>query len=206
MIYTGSASASRRAPILGVAGLIIGLAARVVYGVEIHQLDVSQQEGGYRLLAESSIAAPREYIHAVLEDFEHFHRLTGGISETRFVDASDGDEQLGYTRIESCVWFFCTTIERVERIESDAPVLFRTRAIAERSDFDSYESEWRLVDEAGGTRIFFSAAMEPDFWVPPVIGNWAIRVKLEDTALQMGKSIEYLYANGLTLADLPAAE
>jgi hypothetical protein len=101
------------------------------------------------------------------------------------------------------VWFFCKTIERTERIESEAPTLFRTRAVIELSDFDSYESEWRLVDEAGGTRIFFSAAMEPDFWVPPVIGSWAIRSKLEDTALQMGEAIEYLYANGLTLADIP---
>jgi hypothetical protein len=185
------------------AALLPGLAAQVAMAVEIHQLDVSQQEGGYRLLAESTIAAPREYIHAVLEDFEHFHRLTSGITETRYVDDVDTGEPLGFTRIESCVWFFCKTIERTERIESEAPTLFRTRALIELSDFDSYESEWRLVDEAGGTRIFFSAAMEPDFWVPPVIGSWAIRSKLEDTALQMGEAIEYLYANGLTLADIP---
>jgi len=190
-------------PVILAAALLLGLTARVAAGVEIHQLDVSQQEGGYRLLAESSIAAPREYIHALLEDFEHFHRLTSGITETRFVDDVDTGEQLGFTRIESCVWFFCKTIERTERIESDAPELFRTRAVTELSDFDSYESEWRLVDEPGGTRIFFSAAMEPDFWIPPVIGSWAIRGKLEDTALQMGEAIEYLYVNGLTLADIP---
>jgi hypothetical protein len=194
--------ARRCGPALVATALLVGLVTRIGAAVEIHQLDVSQQDGGYRLFAESSIAAPRDYVHAVLEDFEHFHRLTGGITETRFVDDVDTGEPLGYTRIESCVWFFCKTIERVERIESEAPELFRTHAVPERSDFDSYNSEWRLVDEAGGTRIFFSAAMQPRFWVPPVIGSWAVRAKLEDTALQMGEAIEYLYANGLTLADI----
>ena len=179
------------------------IACSAIHALEIHQLDVRQQDNRYRLLAESSISAPPEYIHAILLDFDNFHRLTGGIVETRYVNDADSDSRLGYTRIESCVWFFCKDFERVERIDSVPPKLFRTEAIAERSDFEVYWSEWRLVDEADGTRIFFSAQLQPDFWIPAVIGSWAVRRKLEDTALQMGEAIEYLYENGLTLADIP---
>jgi hypothetical protein len=139
-------------------------------------------------------------------DFDNFHRLTGGIAESHYLEpeASDPDNgRLGYTRIDSCVWLYCKSFERVERIYTEPPSLFRTKIIAERSDFKSYETEWQLKDENGGTRIRFSAAMQPDFWIPAVVGKWAVRRKLELTAQQMGQAIEYLYRNGLTLADIP---
>ncbi len=190
--------------LLAVAGLLfITGPAR---SVEIHELFVDQRDSQYFLLADSSIAAPPEFIHGVLMDFDNFHRLTGGIAESHFLEpeASDPEQaRLGYTRIDSCVWFYCRSFERVERIHAEPPSLFRTEVIAERSDFKSYKTEWQLRDEKGGTRIRFSAAMQPDFWIPAVIGKWAVRRKLELTAQQMGQAIEYLYRNGLTLADIP---
>lgn len=185
------------------AALVAGLMAPAALALQIHRLDVEQQDGEYRLVAESSIAAPREYIHAILMDFDNFHRLTGGITASRFLRDESTGERLGYTRIESCVWFFCRGFDRVERISAEAPELFRTVAIPERSDFKSYETQWRLAEEPGGTRIRFTASMRPSFWIPSIIGAWAVKRKLELTAEQMGAVIEYLYANGLTTADIP---
>lgn len=190
--------------LLAVTGLLFGASA--AHSVEIHQLSVEQRDSQYFLLADSSIAAPPKFIHSVLMDFDNFHRLTGGIAESRYLEPDAGDPDkalLGYTRIDSCVWFYCKSFERVERIHAEPPDLFRTEIIAERSDFKSYKTEWQLKEENGGTRIRFSAAMQPDFWIPAVIGKWAVRRKLELTAQQMGQVIEYLYSNGLTLADIP---
>ena len=186
-----------------IAGLTLSLSARAAFALQIHQLDVEQQDGEYRLVAESSIAAPREYVHAILMDFDNFYRLTGGITASRFLIDEATGERLGYTRIDSCVWFFCKGFDRIERISADPPELFSTVAIPERSDFKRYESQWRLTEETGGTRIEFTATMRPSFWIPPIIGAWAVRRKLELTAEQMGAVIEYLYANGLTVADIP---
>jgi hypothetical protein len=49
----------------------------------------------------------------------------------------------------------------------------------EQSDFKRSSSEWVLEPEAGGTRMTYSLTMEPDFWVPPVIGPWYLKRTLQ---------------------------
>ncbi len=185
------------------ATVLVLTLASFATATEIHSLVVNADGGSYEMRAESSIAAAPEYIHQILMDFENFHRLADGIAETKFVRDAVSDEQLGYTRIESCVWFFCKSFERVERILSEPPHNLTTVAIPERSDFEDYRTEWLLEAEAEGTRLTISASMKPKFWIPPLIGTWAIRRKLELTAQQLGVNIEYLYSEGLTLVDLP---
>ncbi len=185
------------------AAVLALVPASIATATEIHSLVVTAHQGRYDMSAETSIAATPEYIHQVLVDFDNFHRLADGIAETKFIREADSDEQLGYTLIKSCVWFFCKSFERLERFQSEPPDKLVTVAIPERSDFEDYRTEWRLAAEAEGTRLSVSASMKPKFWIPPLIGNWAIRRKLELTAEQLGVNIEYLYAEGLTLAALP---
>jgi len=81
--------------------------------------------------------------------------------------------------MEGCVLFFCVSMRRVERMELDAPSSIRTEALPEQSDFKSSVSEWTLVPEAGGTKMTYRLTMEPDFWIPPLIGPWVLKQRLE---------------------------
>lgn len=188
---------SKRACLLAIWALPL-----TCHGLEVHDINVTLDDGAYHVSADTTLTAPQEYVFDLLMDYDRFHLLAGGIAESRFLEPDNRGTMRAYTRLESCVWFFCRRIERVERIWPLRPGMITTVAIPERSDFRSYQSRWRLTRVPGGTRVHFEADMQLGFWVPPLIGPWAIRRKLEFTALEVGARIEYLYANGATLADI----
>ncbi|HHQ14559.1 MAG TPA: hypothetical protein ENK16_05985 [Chromatiales bacterium] len=172
--------------------------------VELQMLEVDTKDGTFEIRADSLLSASPAFIYAILLDYDNFHRLAGGISETRFLPPDEQGTLMGYTRIDSCVWFFCRKIERIERIFTIPGQEISTVAIPQRSDFEVYRTRW-VIEPAGpgSTRLHFEATMKPDFWIPPLIGPWAIRRKLQRTAERVGTRIEYLYANGLSITALP---
>ncbi len=184
------------------AGFIVSaLCPLLASGVEIHEIGVNKRDGQYLIAATSTLQAPLEFVYEILSDYENFHRLTGGIADTRVLE--NADEMISYTLIDSCVLFFCRKFERVERVYLRPPHEIHTSVIPERSDFEVYESTWSLSERDGSTSITFTATMDPAFWIPPLIDTWAIRRKLAYTAEQVGGRVEFLFANGYELSDLP---
>ena len=170
--------------------------------VEILSVHVDSEGKRYHLLGESVIHATPEFIFNTLMDYDNFHRLASGIAETRFMEADDPDQLIGYTRIDSCVLFFCKSVEKVERINATEFSEISTEAIPEQSDFVFNHSRWLLKEGENGTHVTYEAEIEPDFWMPPLITKWAIRYKLRKSAELIGLRIEYLQENGLALADI----
>lgn len=186
--------------------LVVSLGAVSASAVEILDASVAKRDGIYYVAGSSVVHAPAEFIFDTLIDFDNFHKIAGGITETRFVDGDVPGERLGYTRIESCVLFFCRSAEKLERIESAPHREIRTRAIPEASDFELNNARWTLVPEGEATRLTYEAEFRPKFWLPPLISTWAIKRKLVESAETIGLRIEYLHRNGLTLAQIREPE
>jgi len=68
--------------------------------------------------------------------------------------------------------------QRVERMTVTEPSFIRTDALPEQSDFRLSTSEWTLEPEESGTSMTYRLVMEPDFWVPPLIGPWVLKQRL----------------------------
>lgn len=168
--------------------------------VEIVDATVDRKDGRYHVRGVSIVQASPEFVYQTIMDYDNFHKLAGGLAETRFVDSEVDGELLGYTRFESCLLFFCKTVEKLERIEALPYTEIRTEALPDQSDFEFNETRWILVPEGDGTRLTYEAEFEPDFWMPPLIGSWVIKRKLVATAELIGRRIEYLAEHGLTLA------
>ena len=168
------------------------------------QLDVAieKEDGVYRVFGKSRIEAPAEFVHATLMDYDHFYKLAGGIAETRFIPDDESGLRAAYTRYESCVLFFCKTVEKVEYILTNTPEYIELRVDPARSDFISNESSWTIEKDGDATILTFEAEFDPDFWIPPMIDTWAIRRKLERSAETVGVNIEWMQARGLTLAQV----
>lgn len=169
--------------------------------VEVLSVEVKVNGDMYHMRGESIIEAPADFVFDVLMDFDNFHRLAGGIAESRFLDPSDEGILLGYTRIDSCVLFFCRQLEKVEKIHATAPSEIITEVIPEQSDFKFNKTHWSLKTVDGGTLVIYEADMDPAFWVPPLIGPWALKRKLERSAEQIGWRIEYLAVTGQPLSN-----
>jgi len=172
------------------------------YGLEVIKITVDINDGRYHVFGQSRIAATAEFIYTTLIDYDNFHKLAGGIAETKYLPPDESGDLLAYSRFESCVLIFCKSIEKVEHIVGHPNDSIHVQAIAERSDFIFNESHWRIEADGDTTLLTFEAEFEPDFWIPPLIGPWAVRRKLVRTAELIGTRIEWMQAHGLTLAQV----
>lgn len=160
----------------------------------IRDLDVDKRRGPYELVASAFLEAPPEAIYVVLVDYEdnRFGRISSVYKESDYLEPAADGTPIVYTRMEGCLMWYCVSMERVERLESTAPYFIRTVTLPERSDFQHSISEWTLEAEAGGTRMHYRLEMEPDFFVPPVIGPWYLKRTLSKGGVRAVNRIERL--------------
>ena len=79
-------------------------------------------------------------------------------------------------------------------LDIDKPDYLRATADPELSDVLYGREEWWLSDVSAGdtkaTRIVYDHEVQFDFWVPPVIGPWAIKRALRSDAMKAAERLE----------------
>lgn len=195
----------RRPAYLNIAALtlVVTLAAfgQFATAAELRAVTLKKADKAYVVRAETWLKAPPEFVFAVMLDYDEFHRLSRGLTATQWLDEERDGYPLAYTRVDSCVAFFCRKLEKIESVRVSGELSFSAEVVPERSDFVRYTSRWVFQPEAQGTLILYQMEMQPDFWVPPLIGPWAIRRKAESSALKIAERIEYLAERGISLAE-----
>ena len=182
-----------------VAGIFLPIMQ--LYAAEITINEMWQEGDRYHLRSESIIDAPPALVLSTLLDYENFYRISGGIKETRYIEPDTDGVPRAYTRVESCVLFFCRSIEKVERVIVVSPQEIVLDVDPQRSDFAYNHSRWLIRPEGKGTRLGYEMVMEPDFWIPPLIGPWAIKKKLASAALNMARRVEHMARTGKKLSE-----
>lgn len=186
------------------APAVVGICiSATVLPATIHTIEVAQDHGVYRLVSAAYIDAPREAIFEVLTDYERYGRISSVYTDYGFMEPAADGVPIIYTTMESCVLFFCVSMRRVERMETKAPGFIRTVTLPEQSDFKFSVSEWTLTPDAGGTKMTYRLTMEPDFWIPPVIGPWALKQRLERGGTGAVNRIERLAIEIAARSDSP---
>ena len=164
-----------RAPTVALLGLVLTLP---VVAATIRNVEIDRVGDRYVLVSDTYLDAPQAAVFRVLTDYDQFERISSAFDESRFLGPDTDGTPLVYTRVEGCVWFFCKSLERVERLEFESPGYIVTTALPDRSDFIYSRSQWELSKDRDGTRVVYRLEMEPDFWVPPIIGPMIIKRRL----------------------------
>ena len=171
------------------------------YAAEMLHMEFWKQDNQYHLRSASIIDAPPKLIIDTLLDYSHFYRLSAGIKETRYLDPDPDGTPVAFTLVESCVLFFCKQIKKTERIlfASHSEIVLEADPL--RSDFKFMYSRWSTRIEDGQTILSYDMDMEPDFWIPPLIGTWAIKRKLYNSAMNMARRMEKMASTGTPLSE-----
>lgn len=157
--------------------LTLVVSTLVCHAATLRSVDVSEESGRFKLVADTYLDAPPAAISGVLLDFEdnRYSRISEIYKESDYL-APDGDgTPIVYTRVEGCLLLFCRSMTRVERLEVVTPTLIRSSVVPERSDFEYSAAEWTLEAEGTGTRVVYRMEMEPKFWLPPFVGPWFLK-------------------------------
>jgi hypothetical protein len=176
----------------------IGLAAT------LDRVDVSESDGRYHLVADSYLEAPPAAISAVLLNFDNdaYLQISEIYKESDDLGPDADGTPLVYTRVEGCVMLYCRSMSRVERLEVVTPTFIRSAAVPERSDFRYAIAEWTLEAEGEGTRVHYRMSLEPNFWMPPVIGPTLLRRILLRGGVEAVERIEELAQEQERIASL----
>ncbi|MDX1561321.1 MAG: SRPBCC family protein [Gammaproteobacteria bacterium] len=161
------------------SGAAIALAATVASTATLESIEVDRDGDTYSLHAETLMAAKPEAILEVLVDYERFGRISSVYKDYGYLEPAPDGTPIVFTRMEGCLLFYCKSMTRVERLEAASPAHIRTVTLPEQSDFKRSISEWFIEPEGTGSRMIYTLEMQPNFWVPPVIGPMILKRTLK---------------------------
>ena len=156
----------------------LSVVASEAHAADILQLRVSDNGGVYHISLVTEVDAPAEYVHRVLTDYVHIHRLNPSITESDILSPPGNGAVRVRTRIRDCVLIFCMELDRVEDVFEVPPYDLYSVIVPEMSNFRSGKSHWHIRSDGERSKVSYDAEMQPDFLVVPLIGPSFIKDKL----------------------------
>ena len=184
-----------RAAAVTIAGLLLAVHAPASTAGEVEHAAVEQDNGRYSLDLAMRIDSDPAAVYELVTDYAGLARISDTILESEVITAADTDGIRRRLVTQTCVWFFCFKATMVEDVrETDGRAILTTMVPA-LSDYRYGTSRWQVSAADAGTRIHFTTTLEPDFWVPPLIGPWLMKQKMRAEAERTVLTIERLTRN-----------
>ena len=156
------------------AGVLLGiLGTGTAIAAQIDAIHVTDRDDGFEIVFDAVIDAPAREVRRVLGDFARMGKINPDITAVS-IDVAPGGAERVRSVIESCVLFFCRHLVQVEDVTKPDADTIITNIVPGAGDFKSGATLWRLVSEGLRTRLHYEATRTADFWIPPLIGPWAV--------------------------------
>lgn len=143
--------------------------------LNLPDIEVIENSGNYRIKVVANINAPAKYVRFVLTDYTHIYRLNPSIIESEVLDQSDDGSAVVRTRVIACAAYFCEELERVEKVQQLPSGDIYAEIVPELSQFKSGKTLWQIKMVDGRCEVIYQAEMEPDIFIPPVVGRFLIK-------------------------------
>lgn len=180
----------RIACIVGVAAA--NLTARAPLAAEVSRLSISQSGDTYTVSLDAVVNAPAQPVYKLLADYGHLDRLSPVITNVTVQPTPDGQGERVRSVLKHCILFVCREIIQVEDVtEPDAYTIVGNMVPGE-SDFKRGRCVWRIINEGSRTRLHYEATRTAAFWVPPLIGPWAIKHAMREHLVSSMAALERL--------------
>jgi len=162
------------------------------HAVELREVNMDKEDGVFMLRSVVWFDAHPAPLYAVFINYDLAKQFSSFVAESRNLEPDENGRRRFYIRNEGCVWFFCKSFQRTGVVEHTFHTYIRSTADAEQSDFESSVETWTFEAEGEGTRVVYTWQLQPKFWVPPLIGPYVLRRKLERDSLRALNRIEAL--------------
>jgi len=181
------ADVARRGRALLLCGL---LGTGIATAGSVERVEVSTRSNLYTLELEAVVGASPQRTYAVLTDYAHLGKLNPAVKEVQILATPRTGVHTVRTLIQLCVWLFCTELDQVQDMEQvDASLLIATVQPA-AGGFKRGRASWQFDPDGDQTRLRFRSELEPDFFVPPVVGPWLLRRMLRREAIVTVRGLE----------------
>jgi len=157
--------------------------------LDIDDIHITKQGRAYQVQMTFSVAASANQVMALLTDYGFPNRLNPEVTKREVISRHRGITRVR-TEIRSCVFFFCKDVALTQDVSIVADTI-QADIVPDESDFRSGYFRWSVSSsDSGGSDIRFEAVVEPDFFIPPLIGGFFVRKSLRREILETAKNLE----------------
>lgn len=188
----------RARPALPDLGLVVIAVTAVgaASAYQVQQVSVDRLGDRYNVSMSVQLDVDVSAAYAVLSDPRLLPQINSAVREASVI-AGDADQLDADKRVASvirlCVSFFCKHLKQVQDMHfaaEDPGYRIRAQVLPHLSDLRYGQARWHLMPCGSRTCLTFDAQLEPDFWIPPLIGPWLVERKLHEQAMQTSAGIE----------------
>lgn len=150
-----------------------------------HQVEVTvrkltkNEHAMFEVNATGFVRAAQDQAWNVLTDYNRLQEFVPDLQSSTLL-SREGQEAIVEQHSEAGFLFVTQAIHMVVRVTEQPYSAIDVALVA--GDMRSYSARWELVpvmhNGTEGTRIQFSGMMEPDFFVPPLIGRSIVQVNV----------------------------
>jgi hypothetical protein len=172
-----------------VALLLTLLLASSALALDLDELSVTNQGRAYQIQMTFAVAAPVDQVMAVLTDYGFPDRLNPEVTKKEIISRKNGITRV-LIEIHSCIFFFCRDVAMIQDVTVVANTIHAS-VVPGEGDFRSGYLRWSVSSGYDNSaQIVFEAIMEPDFFIPPLIGGFFVRKRLRQEILATAANLE----------------
>lgn len=175
--------------------LVLSLAGSgAAVAVQSTAFEVAHEENAYSLYAEMVLDAPVRDVYLLLADYDRAEELSDLVEDVSLLASPEPCRHRVHSVAELCVLVFCGQVDQVQDVYEMPNREILALTVPEESNLQEGVMHWRLQPAGNRTRLKVFARVVPDFWVPPVIGPWAVKHALTSQVRETAENIERLSA------------
>lgn len=150
------------------------------HAFDFAEAEITEDKGVFRIKVSAFIEAPPDYVRYVLADSAHIYRLSPSIIESEVLPSSTAEEKQVRTKLLCCTSVFCREVERVDIVRMLKSGDLEAEIVPALSEFKSGKARWTITPMDDASYVVYEAYLEPDFFIPPVVGTKIVKQNLLD--------------------------
>ncbi len=173
-----------------IVAVLFAMVAAPIAAAEAVNVEVTHEDGVYRVTIDAMLDAPPDAVFSVLTDYPRWAEVNDLIKESVVLEGDNPSRQLVRTIAEGCVLGFCKRFAQVQWMRASDDWRIRANVVPHMSDLRSGWANTQLSEIDGATLFQYEMVLEPDFWIPPLIGPMMIKRKLRKQAIETAEAVE----------------
>lgn len=171
--------------------LLLTLCSAPAAAAQFYSLKVSHEGDVYRMSADAHLAAPPEQVYRVLTDYAHLTRVSSSVVKSDVVRQLDATTALVYTDARVCNFLFCRHARELQRIVQDSPRDLSSQVVPQPdNNIRAGSATLHIEADGDGARLRWELDVQPDFWVPPLIGPPLMLGSLRSEGVRIIEGVE----------------
>jgi hypothetical protein len=175
---------------------LLPLLAAQAQAARVSSVQVTRSGTRFVIGMRIAIDAPPPAVFRALQDYAEMARYNPDLRSVRVERTAVRDRVRLFTTIHACVLIFCKTMHQEQIMTATASAdggTLNAVLVPQGGDFKEGRGLWVVGPcRRARTQTCIDVRIElvPAFWVPPVIGPWVLRRKMDEEARRTGAGLE----------------